>query len=58
MLCLQRKTGERIVIGGNVTVIVNRVSGNRVTIGIEAPANVQILRGEVRPDEQPKEKAA
>jgi sRNA-binding carbon storage regulator CsrA len=26
---------------------VNRVSGNRVTIGIEAPADVHIVRGEL-----------
>lgn len=48
MLVLSRKTGERIQIGDNITIVVNRVAGNRVTIGIEAPNNVHIVRGELR----------
>jgi carbon storage regulator len=47
MLVLSRKVGERLVIGGNITVVVNRVAGNRVTIGIEAPDTVRIVRGEL-----------
>jgi sRNA-binding carbon storage regulator CsrA len=34
---------------GNITVVVNKVAGNRVTIGIEAPDYVQIVRGELEP---------
>ena len=49
MLILSRKVGERIVIGNDITVVVNRVAGDRVTLGLEAPANVHILRGELRP---------
>lgn len=49
MLVLSRKVGEEILIGDNVRLIVNRVSGNRVTIGIDAPKNVHIVRGELRP---------
>jgi carbon storage regulator len=53
MLILSRKVGERIVIGSDITVVVSRVSGDRVTLGLEAPSNVHILRGELRPfDEQ------
>ena len=47
MLVLSRKVGEKIVIGDNITVVVNRVSGNRISLGIEAPADVRIVRGEL-----------
>jgi carbon storage regulator CsrA len=49
MLILSRKVGERIVIGNDITVVVNRVAGDRVTLGLEAPPDVHILRGELRP---------
>ena len=47
MLVLSRKVGERLVIGDNVTVVVTKVAGNRVTLGVEAPDDVRIIRGEV-----------
>ncbi|PHR99390.1 MAG: carbon storage regulator [Blastopirellula sp.] len=47
MLVLSRKLGERIRIGDNIEIVINRVSGNRVTLGIEAPPEVRILRGEI-----------
>jgi len=47
MLVLSRKVGEKLIIGDNITVVVSRVSGNRVTIGIEAPPDVRIVRGEL-----------
>lgn len=47
MLVLSRRVGERIVIDDRITVIVQRVSGNRVSIGIEAPEDVRIIRGEL-----------
>jgi carbon storage regulator len=47
MLVLSRKVGEKVVIGNNVTVQVVRVKGNRVTLGIVAPADVSILRTEL-----------
>jgi len=52
MLVLSRKVGERLVIGGNITVVVSRVAGNRVTIGIEAPDDVRIVRGELKPENE------
>jgi carbon storage regulator len=48
MLVLSRKVGERIQIGKDVSVEVRRVAGNRVTIAIDAPRNVRILRGELQ----------
>lgn len=49
MLVLSRKAGERIMVGENIAVVINRISGNRVTIGIEAPSGVKIVRGELEP---------
>ena len=48
MLVLSRKTGERIHIGDNITIEVRRVAGNRVTLALEAPRSLRILRGELQ----------
>ena len=47
MLVLTRKIGEKIVIGNNVTVTVVRSEDGRVRLGIDAPGDVRILRGEL-----------
>jgi len=47
MLVLTRKTGEQIVIAGNITISVVSVGPGRVKIGIEAPPHVTIDRQEV-----------
>ena len=47
MLVLSRKSGERIHIGENITIEVRRVAGNRVTLALDAPRSVRILRGEL-----------
>ena len=47
MLVLSRKSGEQLLIGDDIVVTVNRISGNRVAIGIEAPRDVRIVRGEL-----------
>lgn len=44
---LSRKVGEKLVIDGNITVEVVRIQGNRITLGLVAPADVKILRGEL-----------
>lgn len=49
MLVLSRKEGERLVIGDNVVITVNRISGNRITLGIDAPREVRVVRGELEP---------
>ena len=48
MLVLSRKEGERIVIGDNIVLIVSKVNGNRVTLGIEAPRDIKVVRGELQ----------
>jgi carbon storage regulator len=47
MLVLSRKPGEQIIIGNGITVTVVEVIGNRVRLGITAPDQVRILRGEL-----------
>ena len=49
MLILSRKVGEKIVIGDGVVLVVKRIIGQRVTLGIEAPKSVHIVRGELKP---------
>ncbi len=44
MLVLTRKPAETIHIGDDITVTILRVRGRAVKIGIEAPADVQVLR--------------
>jgi len=48
MLVLSRKPGENILIGTDIVITLVEVVGNRVKIGIDAPAEVAILRGELR----------
>lgn len=47
MLVLSRKEGEKLVIDGNIVITINRITGHRVSIGIEAPPDVRISRGEL-----------
>ena len=47
MLVLSRKVGEKLVIDGNISVEVVKIQGNRITLGLVAPADVKILRGEL-----------
>ena len=47
MLVLTRKIDESIVIDGNITVKVLGVKGNRVRLGIVAPAEIAVHRSEV-----------
>ena len=50
MLVLSRKQNERIRVGDSVVVTIVRVSGDKVRIGIEGPANVRVLRDELDAD--------
>ena len=46
MLVLSRKRNEAFHIGEAITVTVVRVDGQRVQIGIDAPLDYKIRRGE------------
>ena len=50
MLVLSRKANQEIVIGENIKVTILQVKGNTVRIGIEAPREVRVLRGELPPN--------
>ena len=47
MLVLSRKESERIRLGDSIVVTVVRVSGGKVRLGIEAPADMVVLREEL-----------
>ena len=47
MLILQRKAGESLLIGEDITVRVISVDGTRVRLAISAPEDVSILRSEL-----------
>lgn len=49
MLVLSRKVGEQIIIDEKIVVRVLEIQGNRVRIGIAAPSQVHIVRGELEP---------
>jgi carbon storage regulator len=55
MLVLSRKLGEEVLIGHHVRLVIRRIAGNRVTIGVVAPKDVPIVRGELRPRVAPSE---
>ena len=46
MLVLSRKVGEKVLIGPDTWVMICRVDGGKVRLGIEAPDDVLILRPE------------
>lgn len=47
MLVLSRRLDETIQIGDDITIVVHQLRGNRVSIGIEAPRDLRIVRGEL-----------
>ncbi len=47
MLILTRKIGESIIVGDNIRVVVLEVRGRQIRLGIEAPADIVVLREEI-----------
>ncbi len=47
MLILQRRPGESVVIGENITISVVSIEGGRVRLAVSAPPEVSILRSEL-----------
>lgn len=56
MLVLTRRVNEKLIIDGDIEVMVSRIQGDKVRLSIRAPDNVEILRQEIWDriqDEQP-----
>ena len=47
MLVLSRKLNQKIKIADNITIEVLKVKGNTVRLGITAPMEIRVLRGEL-----------
>ncbi len=47
MLVLTRKLGETIVIGDDIIIKVVDIHGKQIRLGIEAPTEISIFRGEI-----------
>jgi len=47
MLVLTRREGERIALGDEIVVTVVSIQGNKVRLGVSAPDDVVIRRGEL-----------
>lgn len=47
MLVLTRKIQEKIRISDDITVTILRIKGSTVRLGIEAPRDVRVIRGEL-----------
>jgi carbon storage regulator len=47
MLVLSRREGEWIRIGDSITITIVRTGGDKVRVGIDAPNDLLILRGEL-----------
>jgi carbon storage regulator len=51
MLVLSRKESQRIRLGDSIVVTIVKISGDKVRIGIDAPADVLVLRDELEPNQ-------
>ena len=47
MLVLTRKTGESILIGDDIEVVITSIDQNKVRVGIKSPPHVPIYREEL-----------
>jgi carbon storage regulator len=47
MLVISRKPGETLRVGDSISLTVLSVSGDKVALGIDAPREIAILRGEL-----------
>ena len=51
MLVLSRKPGDQIRIGDKIMLKILGVSGDKVRVGIVAPQEVHVVRGELEADQ-------
>ena len=48
MLVLNRRVGEKLIIGGNIEITVLAIKGNQIRVGIEAPKEISVIREEIK----------
>lgn len=48
MLVLSRRQQEQIRIGNDITITILRVKGQTVRVGIDAPRDIHVIRGELK----------
>ena len=48
MLVLTRRVRESIVIDGNITITILRMENGQVRIGVDAPRELTVHRGEIQ----------
>lgn len=58
MLVIRRRIGEKLYIGDNIEIEVIEAAGGRVRLGVTAPREVLVVRGEARLTRQQNSKAA
>lgn len=47
MLVISRKVGESLVISDQIKITITSLSSDKVTIGIEAPKEIKVIREEL-----------
>jgi len=57
MLVLTRKVNQKIRIGNGITITMLKVQGDQISVGIEAPKDLLIIREELMTKELEKEVA-
>ncbi len=58
MLILTRKTGESILIGDDIEIVITSIDQNKVKVGIKSPAHIPIYREELYRKIQEENKSA
>jgi carbon storage regulator len=58
VLVVSRKPGERILIGDKIAITVVKVAGGAVRLGVEAPAELAVMREELAEEIRKAEQAA
>lgn len=58
MLVLTRRPGQSILVGDGVELVVVRIEGDRVVLGIDAPREVRVVRTELLRDLEDENKAS
>ena len=53
MLILSRYKGQTIQITGGIEIEVLKISGNQVRLGVRAPKEIKVLRGELEKKVEP-----